>query len=114
MVIVFLIALISGCAYHGIKQETGREIDEGKVSQIQRNVTTSSDVLLWFRAPTTTTKLGDDEIFVYKFCKSSGGSFVFSGLGSTKTKEMCNELSIVFDKISGKVKDYSYQKQLED
>lgn len=117
LIIGSLILAICGCGYHGVKHESGRPIDENLVRKIENGKTTSDEILAMFGAPTTTSEIAQDKIFVYKYCKNKGGSFsiaVVGSLGSTSTKEVCDELSIIFDSSTGKVKSHGFQKRLDD
>ena len=107
---MILIITVGGCAFHGIKQETGRPIDESKVRQIVKGKTTADEILAWFGAPTTTSRLGGNELFVYKHCTNQGSTLALPYIGKTETKEICNELTVTFNK-SGRVKAYNYRKR---
>ena len=107
---VVLLSLIIGCSIQGIKSETGNPIPETKISQIIPGKTTATDVLGLFGAPTMTTTLGNDQLFIYKNCKTGGTGFTTLGFGQTNSKERCNSLSITIDKTTGLVLNKNYQK----
>jgi len=102
-----------GCSVHGVRTETGNPINEDNVRRIVNGKTTASDVLGLFGAPTQTTTLGNNEIYIYKNCKVGGAGIRVIGVGHTGTKERCNSLSITIDKTSGIVQNYNYQKMFD-
>ncbi|MDD2672976.1 MAG: hypothetical protein PHW43_11260 [Syntrophales bacterium] len=51
-VILSITIVITGCAYHGSTVETGKPINEGYVSRIEKGKSTGADILAWFGAPT--------------------------------------------------------------
>jgi hypothetical protein len=108
------VAFVSlSCAYHGMNFETGKPINEKDVSKIVVGETTGSQVLSWFGAPTKITRLGDEEVFVYRYCKTEGSSTFIVFAGQTGTKEKCNELSVTLNKTTGKVSNFGYIKNKE-
>lgn len=76
--------------------------------------TTSSEILSWFGAPTDTAILGNEQIFIYKYCKNEGKSYILPGLADAKIKENCNELTVVFDKSSNIITNFNYNKQISE
>ncbi len=109
---ILIISLI-GCSVHGVRTETGNPINEDNVKKIVNGKTTASEVLGLFGAPTQTTTLGNNEIYIYKNCKVGGAGISVIGVGHTGTKERCNSLSITIDKASGIVQNYNYQKMFD-
>ncbi len=109
---VLALSLI-GCSVHGMRSETGNPINEANVRQIVNGKTNASEVLGLFGAPTQTTTLGGNEIYIYKNCKVGGAGVSVAGIGHTGTKERCNSLSITIDKASGIVQSYNYQKMFD-
>jgi outer membrane protein assembly factor BamE (lipoprotein component of BamABCDE complex) len=108
--LLLILALTFGCAVHGVKHESGNPINEDNVKKIVDGRTTTTDIIALFGAPTLTSTAGPEEIYVYKHCKSGGTGFSIAGLGSTSTKEICNVLTVSFDKEKGTVKSHNYQK----
>lgn len=102
-----------GCAFHGMRSETGNPINESNVRQIVNGKTTAGEVLGLFGAPTQTTTLGSNEIYIYKNCKVGGAGISVAGIGHTGTKERCNSLSITIDKSSGIVQSHNFQKMFD-
>ena len=102
-----------GCSVHGVKHESGNPIDEKKVNQIEEGKTTATDVLGMLGAPTMTSKLGDNEMYIYKNCKTGGSDFSAFGLGQSSTTERCNSLTVTIDNETGIVKCYNYQKMFD-
>ena len=103
--------LLQGCA--NTKMQSGRPIEDAKVAMIQKGTTTSAEVLEWFGAPTTTSSLADNELYVYKYCVTKGSTWWMPYYGEHNAAENCDELSITFDKATGKVKTYSFQKRTQ-
>lgn len=112
LVTVLGVSLI-GCSVHGVRTETGNPINEGNVRKIVNGKTTAGEVLGLFGAPTQTTTLGNNEIYIYKNCKVGGAGISVIGIGHTGTKERCNTLSVTLDKTSGVVQSYNFQKMFE-
>ena len=71
------------------------------------------DILGLFGAPTHTSTLGPNEVYVYKNCKTGGAGVSVLGLGHTGMTERCNSLSVTIDKGSGVVQSYNYQKMFD-
>lgn len=109
---VLAVSLI-GCSVHGMRSETGNPINEANVRQIVNGKTIASEVLGLFGAPTQTTTLGGNEIYIYKNCKVGGTGVSVVGIGHTGTKERCNSLSVTLDKASGIVQNYNFQKMFD-
>jgi len=106
--IVFLATGIQSCATS--EQITGNPIDETAVAKIVDGKTTQDEIINWFGAPTSTSQLGDNVLYIYRYCKTSGSGLYTGYFGQTKTEEKCNELTITFDKDKGTVKTHRYQK----
>jgi outer membrane protein assembly factor BamE (lipoprotein component of BamABCDE complex) len=113
LLVVALSAGLIGCSVHGVRTETGNPINEDNVRRIVNGKTTASDVLGLFGAPTQTTTLGNNEIYIYKNCKVGGAGISVISVGHTGMKERCNSLSITIDKTSGIVQNYNYQKMFD-
>lgn len=112
--IVLLIGITaSGCAIHGVKHEAGNPLDAEKVKNIVNGKTTTTEIIGLFGAPTLTSTAGTEELYVYKHCKTGGTGFSFAGIGSTSSKEVCNVLTVSFDKTTGLVKSHNYQKMFD-
>ena len=58
--------LVMGCSYHSAEVETGKSLDDSKINQIVDGETAGSQILVWFGAPSKSTRLGKEELFVYK------------------------------------------------
>lgn len=102
---------LSGCiAMHGVRQETGKPLDERRVAQIVKGRTTAEEILTWFGTPTSTSRLGGNELFVYKHCKNEGSTVMLPLAGQTQMREVCNELTVTLT-ASGYVKAHSWQKR---
>ncbi len=112
MIIVLAIAT-SGCSIYGIKTETGNPIVEDNVRKIVNGKTTGTQVFELFGAPTQTSILGDNELYVYKNCKTGGTAVAVPFVGQYGSKERCNTLTITLDKKTGIVQNYNYQRMFE-
>ncbi len=89
---------------------TGSPIDPELVARIVDGQTTQDQIISWFGAPTTTSQLGDNVLYIYKYCKTSGSGLYTGYFGQTKSVEKCNELTVTFDKSTGTVKAHNFQK----
>ena len=109
------VALLTCCILFGASgcmkssYTSGRPIAEDKVNQITDGVTTTEQILSWFGAPTSTTTLGDNILYVYRFTKTSGSGVYVPYYAQNNSKESTNELTITFDRVTGKVKAHSFQ-----
>jgi len=108
-----LSASLVGCSFHGMRSETGNPINEANVRQIVNGKTTAGEVLGLFGAPTQTTTLGNNEIYIYKNCKVGGAGISVASIGHTGMKERCNSLSVTIDKASGIVQSHNFQKMFD-
>ena len=109
IVMIALFAInIQSCATS--EQITGNPIDETAVGKIVDGQTTQDQIINWFGAPTTTSQLGDNVLYIYKYCKTSGSGVYTGYFGQTKTEEKCNELTVTFDKATGTVKVHNFKK----
>jgi hypothetical protein len=115
ILIAFLggLLILQGCAIHMTKATTGKPILQSDVDKIKRGETAGGDILGMFGAPTMISKMGGDELYIYKRCKTSGGGIAVPFIGGTSTDQICNELTITLNKDS-KVKDFSYKKVFEE
>ena len=109
--IAVLMLFLSACVT--TRYETGRRIDETKAAQIRKGETTSAEILEWFGAPTTVSALAEHQLYVYQHCKTSGSTYSLGYYASGSTKQACDELSITFDKATGKVVTYSLQRGIQ-
>lgn len=106
--LLFILILIStGCSYHSAKVETGKKLDESVIEKIVDGETTGSQILVWFGAPTKSSRLGKEELFVYKQCTTDSSSITVTAIGHTGSKEKCDELSIVLGE-NGVVKNHGF------
>jgi hypothetical protein len=104
---VVLILIVAGCAIHTAKVETGKKLNESSIAKIADGETTGAQILVWFGAPSKSTKLGAEELFVYKQCTYDSSSVTITAIGHTGSKEKCDELSIVLDE-NGIVKNHGF------
>ena len=104
---VVLIVFAVGCSFHSAKVETGKKLDKSMISKIVDGESTGSQILVWFGAPTKSTKLGKEELFVYKQCTTDSSMVSVVAIGHTGSKEKCDELSIVLDE-NGIVKNHGF------
>jgi outer membrane protein assembly factor BamE (lipoprotein component of BamABCDE complex) len=106
----FIPVLLQSCA--SSQQTTGRPIDQPTVTKIIDGQTTADEILAWFGAPTSTSSLGENQLYIYKYCVSKGSGFYTGYFGQTKSEEKCDELTVTFNK-DGKVKAHNFIKRLE-
>lgn len=106
--VVLVALLFQACAT--TRNVTGRLIDEAKVATIRKGETTSEDILERFGSPQSQSSLADQVLYVYKYCVTSGTAFSIGYYTSGSGQETCDELSVTFDKTTGKVRTYSFQK----
>lgn len=99
------LALSGGCMKS--KAITGRPIPDDKVAMIKDGETTSEQILVWFGAPDQQNTLGDLILYVYKYTEVEGSGWYAPYYGRHDTKQNCDELTITFDKTTGKVKAHS-------
>lgn len=107
-ILILLSFILLSCAASEVV--TGNPIDESYVAKIVDGKTTETQIISWFGPPTTTSSIGDNVLYVYKHCKTSGTGFYTGYFGQTKSVEKCNQLTITFDKNTGTVKAHNYQK----
>lgn len=110
MLALFTLIALESCA--SSQQTTGRPIDQDGVSKIIDHQTTADEILAWFGAPTSTSSLGENQLYIYKYCVSKGSGFNTGYFGQTKTEEKCDELTVTFNK-DGKVKAHNFIKRVE-
>jgi outer membrane protein assembly factor BamE (lipoprotein component of BamABCDE complex) len=113
LVILLLTSLsfcLESCATSSIV--TGRPIDPSTVHNITDGQTKSEEIITWFGAPTTTSQLGDNALYIYKYCVSKGSGFSLGYYGNTSAEEKCDELTITFDK-EGIVKAHNFIKRID-
>jgi len=103
-------AMLESCATS--QQTTGRPIDPPTVGRIVDGQTTTDDIITWFGAPTSTSSLGENQLYIYKYCVSKGSGFSVGYFGQTKSEEKCDELTVTFNK-EGKVKAHNFIKRIE-
>lgn len=106
--VVLLSAGLQSCATS--ETVTGNPIDSSLVARIVDGKTTEQQIITWFGAPTTTSELGENVLYIYKYCKTSGSGLYTGYFGQTKSVEKCNELTVTFDKTTGTVKAHNFQK----
>ncbi|MHB8579166.1 MAG: outer membrane protein assembly factor BamE domain-containing protein [Ignavibacteriaceae bacterium] len=103
--------LLESCATS--EQVTGRPIDPSIVQNIVDGKTTSEQIISWLGAPSLTTQLGDNTLYVYKYCVSEGSGFSLGYYGQTKSEEKCDELTVTFDN-KGVVKAHNFVKRVNE
>jgi hypothetical protein len=108
-----LVFSLVSCAYHSSSVQTGKVIEKNKVDTIVKGKTTGGAILTSFGAPTKTSRLGKEELFVYKYCITEGSAGGVVGISGSSAKEMCDELSIVLDE-NGIVKDYGFVQNVKN
>ncbi len=113
LMVIFLAIAAIGCSVYGIKTETGNPIVEENVRKIVNGKTTASEVLGLFGAPTQNSVLADNELYVYKNCKTGGTAVAVPFVGQYGSKERCNTLTVTIDRKSGIVQTYNFQKMFE-
>lgn len=111
LVLLSTAAMLESCT--SSRQVTGRPIDPQTVSKIVDGKTTVDQILASFGAPTSTSALGESQLYIYKYCISSGSGLYTGYFGQTKTEEKCDELTVTFDK-DGKVRAHNFIKRNED
>jgi hypothetical protein len=105
-----LVLLLYGCVT--TRYETGRIVDASKVTRIEKGETTSAEILEWFGVPTTVSAIAEHQLYVYKHCKTKGAHYSLGYYASGSTKQQCDELSVTFDRSTGRVVAYSFQRGL--
>ena len=99
--------LLTGCSIHSGKVETGKPLNKASIDKIVNGETTGGEILAYFGAPTKTSRLGKEELFVYRHCLTASSHFSTAGLGSSKSQDRCDELSVVLD-ADGIVKSHGF------
>jgi len=94
--------LSAGCMQS--KYTTGKPIPQDKVDMIVDGQTTSEQILVWFGAPTQQNTLGENLLYVYKYCENEGSGLALGYYAKMDSQENCDELTITFDKVTGRVK----------
>lgn len=94
-------------------QYTGKPIEPSLVQRIRKGETTSEEIISMFGAPTTTSRLGEHELFVYKYCLVKGKGLHLGYVAKGKAEELCDELTVTLDK-NGKVAAYNFVKRIEE
>jgi outer membrane protein assembly factor BamE (lipoprotein component of BamABCDE complex) len=113
ILILFLASLLSGlesCA--SSEQVTGRPINPSTVQNITDGKTKSEEIITWFGAPASTSQLGDNTLYIYRYCVSKGSGIYTGYFGKTTTEEKCDELTVTFDK-DGTVKAHNFVKRVD-
>lgn len=87
--VTFVGIYFTGCAYKSI--EHGSEIEDNKVSQVKKGVTTKNDIVLMFGDPSKV--MNHEKIYFYSWTRGSKGAFFGFGQGNAHTKS----LVVVFD-----------------
>ena len=104
---VVLLLIAAGCSFHSAKVERGKKLNQDTIAKIADGESTGSQILVWFGAPTKSTRLGKEELFVYKQCTTDSSTVAIVAIASTGSKEKCDELSIVLDE-NGIVKNHGF------
>jgi outer membrane protein assembly factor BamE (lipoprotein component of BamABCDE complex) len=108
----FLALVLQSCA--SSKTITGSPIDETLVAKIRDGETTSEQILTWFGAPTSTTTLGENQVYIYKYCVSKSTGFYSGYFAQSKSEQLCDELTIILDKDGKRVKSHNFIKRITD
>ena len=93
---------------------TGNPIDAGLVAKIVNGETNEDQIISWFGAPATTSQLGDNVLYIYKYCVSKGTGIYGGYFSQSKTEAKCDELTVTFDKATGKVKVHNFIKRVQE
>lgn len=102
-----VMVLSVGCSYHSGKVETGKSLTQSSIDRIVDGETTGSQILVWFGAPSKSSRLGKEELFVYKHCTTDSSTLTVTALGHSGSKEKCDELSVVLGE-NGIVKNHGF------
>lgn len=102
-----LVFMLVGCSYHSGEVTTGKALNEAAINKIVDGETTGGQILAWFGAPSNSSRLGKEELFVYKHCTTDSSSISTVGLGRSGAEEKCNELSVVLGE-DGIVKNHGF------
>ncbi len=103
-----MLAFAAGCA--SSKHTSGHPIEQAKVDRIVKGTTTIDEIIEWFGAPTSQTDMGGNVLYTYAYTVSKGSAFSIGYYSSGTGKEEKDELTITFEKSSGRVKTYSLQR----
>src|SRR5438132_12856241 len=92
---------------------SGRQIDDMKVHQIVKGQTTVDDVIAMFGAPQAQSEMGGNILYTYRYVESKSKTWFAPYSGGTHGEDTSDELTISFDKATGTVKTYSFQKGIK-
>lgn len=99
VILLSLLSLILSAVAYGRAE---MPITATSIDRIQLYQTSKSDVITWFGPPSTTYKIGDEELLVYQTPQKD----------PVMGKETCNLLSVSVDR-SGQVTGLVYKKYCE-
>lgn len=88
--------------------ETGRSIDLQNIEAIKRGETTKDDFLKMFGAPEIALPPSPDGTvtYLYRHCRNTID--ITSDVTNMRSSSLCNQLTVVFDTNSTKVRDYDF------
>jgi len=110
---LYSLALVAGTLAQGCassKHTSGHPIEQAKVDRIVKGKTTIDEIIEWFGAPTSQTDMGGNVLYTYSYTVSKGSAFSIGYYSSGSGKEEKDELTITFEKASGRVKTFSLQR----
>lgn len=109
--ILGLLALAFGCA--SSTHTSGRPIPQENVDRIVKGQTTVEQVIEWFGAPTSQSEMGGNILYTYVYSVEKGSGFSIGYYSEEKGKTQTDELTITFDKATGRVKTCSIQRGIK-
>jgi outer membrane protein assembly factor BamE (lipoprotein component of BamABCDE complex) len=103
--------LLAGCAV--TTSTSGRPIRDDQVAKIVKGQTTVDDVIEILGSPQGHTEVSGEILYTYRYTQVKGSAFSIGYFTSSGGHETSDELTIVFDKASGKVKTCSLQRGIQ-
>jgi outer membrane protein assembly factor BamE (lipoprotein component of BamABCDE complex) len=97
-----------GCSFQN--NTSGHPIDDNKFTQIVDGETTSDQIIQLFGAPTSQSEMAGSLLYVYRYSVTKGSGLALPGMYTGDAKEQSDELTVTFDKTTGKVKAHSLQR----
>jgi outer membrane protein assembly factor BamE (lipoprotein component of BamABCDE complex) len=101
----------SGCAIS--TQTSGRPINDDQIHKIVKGQSTVEEVIELFGAPQMQSEMGGDILYVYRYTETKGSAFSIGYFTSSGGHDTSDELTITFDKASGKVKACGVQRGIK-
>ncbi len=113
-VVVLTVVLIQGCkSISGMTvtrkavSSSGQDIDRAKVQQIAKGKTTSTEIITWFGAPTSTSASGNFNFITYKYCETSVSMWAGS------QRDDCDTLTVTINQTTSKVTGYNLEEGIK-